>query len=620
MSYTAKDIETLSFRDAIRTRVEMYLGSADNQGILQCVREIITNSIDEAMMGYGKKIIVSLNNDSNLNPIIEVTDYGRGCPFGIREDGTEALEAIYMMPHSGGKFSDKIYQGVAGLNGIGAKGVALSSSVFIVSSVRDGKKATLDIRDGFKASLNILSADPKDHGTTVSFTPSPEVFHLEKIEIDVEEIKEMCNTWSYLNPGLEFEIYDNRGEEQQYWKYSTNRGIIELVENKSNSIIGEVISGEITDGLTVMSLAMAWTKGREQSFIFTNGLMNIEGGTPLTGLKMAITRFIKKQFGEEFDGDTCRTGLVYAISTKMRNPSFANQTKTKITNPELNGIAQKLTTDTLNNFFLRNAKDSKAIIDFLGKERKASIAAEKARAAILDNQKVIQKESKKAAVLAGCLNDCRDHGPKSQLIIVEGKSAGGSLLNARDSQYTAIIPLRGKPINVLKNSIEDALQNEEVQSLMKALGCGYGSCFNIRKLRYGRIVICADADYDGYSIMCLLLVFFYHFYPELVSGGYIYWGRAPLYKVSSGKKVYYAYTDEELAKMPKGDISRMKGLGEATPDDFNKTLFSKDGRYTQFTMKDVENAEYFFEMLLGKEVSGRRDYIFDNVDFEEIEE
>lgn len=335
-NYTANDIETLDFRSAIRKRIEMYMGSADNQGVLQCAREIISNCIDEAIMGFGNKITIEYLGNNRLR----VTDEGRGCPFGVREDGTEALEAIYMTAHSGGKFSDKTYQSVIGANGIGGKGVALSSDEFTVISMRNGQKATLKIKNGFKDSFNLEPTSPSNHGTIVEYVPSQEVYRLEQVKTDFEAIKKMCRDWSYLNKGITFILINTETKEKV--TYLSKNGLLDLIkDNAENPLHSTPIYYYLKEGALEAEVAMMWTKGKEKSLTFTNGLQQAEGGTSLTGVKTAITNFVKKQFKGEFDGEMARTGLVYAVACKIPNPSFANQTKTKINNSELRGLAQR---------------------------------------------------------------------------------------------------------------------------------------------------------------------------------------------------------------------------------------------------------------------------------------
>ena len=385
MNYTAQDIETLSFRDAIRERVAMYMGSADNQGVLQCVREIITNSIDEATMGYGDLIVVELDKDNKVT----VADYARGVPFGEREDGTEAMEAIYTMAHTGGKFNEKIYQNVAGMNGIGSKGVALSSSYFKAVSYRDGKKATLVLKDGIKQSFEIVDDAAHKPGTVVSFIPSPEVYNLEPIKIDFEELKEMCKNWAYLTKGVKFRLINHLTNEKI--EYFSKNGILDFLKDSIKKPIHKTpLYISIKEDEIECEVAMQWAADRKEHwYVFTNGLANAEGGTSLTGVKTAITNFFKKKFKGEFSPEVARSGLFYVVNCKVPNPSFANQTKTKVNNPELRGLAQRATGQMLEEFSRRYVNEFDSIIDLLTKELKAERAAEKARKQVLEASKEI---------------------------------------------------------------------------------------------------------------------------------------------------------------------------------------------------------------------------------------
>ena len=488
MSYTANDIETLDFRAAIRKRIEMYLGSADNQGVLQCAREIISNCIDEAIMGYGSKITIEYLGNNRLR----VSDEGRGCPFGVREDGTEALEAIYMTPHSGGKFSDKTYQSVIGANGIGGKGVALSSDEFVVISTRGGERATLKIKDGFKESFTIEKVDNKLHGTVVEYVPAQEVYRLETIKTDFEAIKAMCKDWSYLNKGISFILHNHETGEKT--TYLSKGGLLDLIkDNADKAIHNNPAYHLIKEDDIECEVALVWTKGREKSFTFTNGLQQTEGGTSLTGVKTAITNFVKKQFKGEFDGDLARAGLVYAVSCKIPHPSFANQTKTKINNGELRGIAQRATGIALDTFMNRRPNDFKAVMDALTMERKAEQAAERARRAVLEKVKEVNNAGKKSMIDVDKLADAENLGENAVLLLVEGKSAGGAMQRVRDPKKYGILKLRGKIINALSNDMDKVLQNEEVTLFLKATGINISN-YKESKFRYGKVAICVDAD------------------------------------------------------------------------------------------------------------------------------
>ena len=492
-NYTANDIQTLDFRTAIRTRIAMYMGSADNQGVLQCVREIITNSIDEATMGYGNKIIVDLYEGNR----IKIADEGRGCPFGKREDGTEALEAIYTMAHSGAKFDNKIFQNVAGMNGIGAKGVALSSDHFQVWSYRDGKSATMWLEKGFKKGYEekVLSKNDPSIGTVVEFIPSQEVYNLEPIKFDFEEIKKMCRDWSYLSKGVSFILHNHITNEKI--TYLSKNGLIDLMKEKSDKMLHKTpLSISINEDGIEAEIVMGWTNNRSEIWhVFTNGLENSEGGTSLTGIKTALTNFFKKKLKGEAHPDVLRKGLFYAVSCKVPNPSFANQTKTKVNNPELRGLCQRATTKMLEEFELRHKDEFEKILELLTKELKAEVAAEKARKQVLEATKDIEKNQKKKVFASDKLKDAEFLGQNSTLLIVEGDSAAGGMAKARDYTKYGILAIRGKILNCLAHPDEKIFQNEEIKLLLSAMNINPNK-YDASKLRYGKIAICTDADSD----------------------------------------------------------------------------------------------------------------------------
>ena len=611
MSYTANDIETLDFRAAIRKRIEMYLGSADNQGVLQCAREIISNCIDEAIMGYGSKITIEYLGNNRLR----VSDEGRGCPFGVREDGTEALEAIYMTPHSGGKFSDKTYQSVIGANGIGGKGVALSSDEFIVVSTRNGERATLKIRNGFKESFTIEKVDSKLHGTVVEYVPAQEVYRLETIKTDFEAIKAMCKDWSYLNKGISFILHNHETKEKT--TYLSKGGLLDLIkDNADKAIHSNPAYHLIKEGDIECEVALVWTKGREKSFTFTNGLQQTEGGTSLTGVKTAITNFVKKQFKGEFDGDLARAGLVYAVSCKIPHPSFANQTKTKINNGELRGIAQRATGIALDTFMNRRPNDFKAVMDALATERKAEQAAERARRAVLEKVKEVNNAGKKGMIDVDKLADAENLGESAVLLLVEGKSAGGAMQRVRDPKKYGILKLRGKIINALSNDMDKVLANEEVTLFLKATGINISN-YRESKFRYGKVAICVDADDDGMHIACLIMALLYKFAPEFLKEGRLYWLHAPLFKVTSGKTAQYFYTVEQVKQSKaKGTQQRFKGLGEMKDEDA-RCMFDSNQWLEQLTWDD--SVAELLEGLMGDDSQPKKDFVFSRINFEEIE-
>ena len=618
-NYTANDIQTLDFRTAIRTRIAMYMGSADNQGVLQCVREIITNSIDEATMGYGNKIIVDLYEGNR----IKIADEGRGCPFGKREDGTEALEAIYTMAHSGAKFNDKIFQNVAGMNGIGAKGVALSSDHFQVWSYRDGKSATMWLEKGFKKGYEekVLSKNDPSTGTVVEFIPSQEVYNLEPIKFDFEEIKKMCRDWSYLSKGVSFILHNHITNEKI--TYLSKNGLIDLMKEKSDKMLHKTpLSISINEDGIEAEIVMGWTNNRSEIWhVFTNGLENSEGGTSLTGIKTALTNFFKKKLKGEAHPDVLRKGLFYAVSCKVPNPSFANQTKTKVNNPELRGLCQRATTKMLEEFELRHKDEFEKILELLTKELKAEVAAEKARKQVLEATKDIEKNQKKKVFASDKLKDAEFLGQNSTLLIVEGDSAAGGMAKARDYTKYGILAIRGKILNCLAHPDEKIFQNEEIKLLLSAMNINPNK-YDASKLRYGKIAICTDADSDGSHIGLLIMAALHYLAPKFIEEGRLCWLRSPLYIVKNGKKESYYFTDEEFNAVRgkvKGEVQRNKGLGALSPEQAHISMFT-DEYQRMDVLEWSPDAIQLLEQLMGEDVEPRRQFVFNEIDFSEVRE
>ena len=618
VEYNAQSIETLSFRDAIRTRVAMYMGSADNMGVLQCLREIITNSIDEATMGFGKKITVELFP----NNLVKISDEGRGCPFGKREDGTEALVAIYTMAHSGAKFNDKVFQNVAGMNGIGAKGVALSSDYFKVVSYRDGKLAKMELRKGIMedyeecAQLN----NGNRTGTVVEFIPSPEVYNLEPIKINFEDVKKMCRDWSYLSKGISFVLADHNTNEKV--TYLSKNGMLDFMKDNADKALHKTpLHVTIAEGGIEAEIVMEWTNSRSEDWhVFTNGLENSEGGTSLTGIKTALTNFFKKKLKGEGSPDVLRKGLFYAVSCKVPNPSFANQTKTKINNPELRGLCQRATTQMLEEFEYRHGDEFQKILELLTKELKAEQAAERARKQVLEAVKDVEKNQKKKVFASDKLKDAEFLGEGSTLLIAEGDSALGGLAQGRDYTRYGIMAIRGKIINALSNPEEKVYENEEIKLLLSAMNIIPGK-YDSKKLRYGRLAICTDADSDGYHIGLLIMAAFAYIAPQFIREGRLCWLRSPLYIVSNGKTESYYFTDEEFNAAKgkiKGEVQRNKGLGSLEPEQARVSMFGEHQRMD--VMEHTEDAMQLLYELMGEDVAPRREFIMESVDFTEIRE
>lgn len=613
--YGIDNIESLSFKEGVRQRISMYLGTDDTDGIYQSFKEIVNNSTDEALMGFGDTIEITVDEKKNE---VSVRDYGRGIPFGIRKNGENVLVSIFSKGHTGGKFNNKIYTTVSGLNGIGSKASCMSARDFIAIVQREDKTATVVFHKG-----DLVSYKEEDKlllgkaGTFIKFIPDKEVFKNMNEPYSYKRVCQEIENIAYLNKGVHF-IIKNLNTNEQVEYYSKN-GIADFIKNKiAKPLMKQPILATAKDETDEVEIAFMWSNDPSQSYVFANGLYCPEGGTPVTGAKTSLTTQMKKLSKKDFDGDLIRKGLVYAINCKVQNPSFANQTKSKINNPNLRTLASQAFKEGLELF--SKTPEFESIVEMLVKVQRAEQAANKAREAALQSNNDIQKALKKKVVCAEKLTDCRYHDERSELMICEGKSAKGALVKARNSDFTACFDLRGKIINALKNPEEKVAANEEVKQLHIALGCGIGNKFNINKLRYGKITLMADMDKDGYDIICLLLSFFYYYYPQLISAGKIYWGVTPLFRVDTKDKTYYAYSDEELAKLPKGEVQRFKGLGEADPDDFEATIFSKDSRRVKITMNDAESAFTYFDTLLGTNIQARKDYIFSHANFETLED
>lgn len=495
MAYDINSIESLSFREGVRKRIQMYLGSDDIEGTYQAFKEILNNSTDEALAGYGKKIEITVNEDENS---IIVRDYGRGVPFGIREDGENVLVSIYTKSHTGGKFNKDAYKNSSGLNGVGGSCVCLSSKDFVVKSYRKGFMATASFEDGLLTSYEESKTNEKD-GTEVFFIPDSEVFSNGEIGFAYERICEDVKDISYLYPGIEFiitGIFD--GEIVDKKTYCAKNGIIDFVKDNNKSPLHKsIITATASDEVDVVEIAFQWGKGKEEGYVFVNGLRVPEGGSPITGAKAAITKTFNNLANAKFDGDRIRDGLFYVINCKVANPSFANQTKSKINNPNLRTLASNAFTEALKKMSTDFPNEFKSIVDLMSKIAKADAAAEKAREAILNHEKDMASARKKKVILSDKLNDARTLGEDSILLVVEGESAGGNMVRGRQASKMnniGILKLRGKCINPYTHNLEEVLNNEEVKLLCQAIGITYGEKLDKKKLRYGKIAICVDAD------------------------------------------------------------------------------------------------------------------------------
>ena len=618
MKYTANDIVSLSAGRAFREKLGMYLSADRQEAINLGLRELIVNVQDEYEVYKPKNPTLKVELNSKTREIT-VTDNMRGIPVGIRDDGMNSLTAAFLIPHSGGKHQEGVYSSAVGINGEGNKIVCHTAKSLYVEVHRDGKIYSQKFEstdDGSAAITEVISKEdkikPQITGTKIIYIPDERVYG--EVFIDLPKLRNMLKEISYFTKGLKI-LLINDGKEETF--YSEN-GLIDGLKNEK--AISEPFSYFYETEDCKVELALQWVPSNGSIKGYANGLYMPDGGAFITGFKSSLTRTFNSLANKNFTGEQIRGVLDGFVSVKVKMGQFSNQAKTALANPEARTATSSAISLALKEFSQRNSQIFNKIVELLSKVERAEKAAERARIAVMESQKTVEKELKKKSILAGKLVDCEKHDETSQLLIVEGKSALGSIVNARDGVYTACFPLRGKIINVLKNTEEDIFNNEEVKELQIALGCGIGDKFNIKKLRYGRICIAADMDMDGYAIVCLVLTFFYKYYPELIRQGKIYWARTPLFSITSGGKTYYAYSEEELAKLPKGKVSRNKGLGELSALEMKDTLFSCKDSYVQFTMEDAAAASYYFNLLLGENVKGRREYIFENIDFEAVEE
>ena len=616
-NYGIEDIKSLDFREGVRTRVQMYLGSDDNEGTYQALKEIINNSTDEAIAGFGKKIEIGISEKENK---IWVQDYGRGVPFGTREDGENVLVSIYSRSHTGGKFEEGAYKNSSGLNGIGAKCVCLSSKHFIVKSFRDGQCAVATFEEGILTSYLECSMPSHPNGTYVEFIPDPKVFKNGDIGYSYDKICQDIRDISYLYTGLTFVVYNSDNAKQK--SYCAKNGIVDFVkDNVSKPLHSHIVTATATDGVDKIEIAFQWGSPREESYVFVNGLRCPEGGSPITGAKTAITRTFNSLSKQDFDGDSIRQNLFYVINCSVAQPSFANQTKSKINNANLRTLASNAFSDALKQMKVKYATEFDTIVEMLKKIAKAEAAAERARRQVLDAVKDIEKNQKKKVFSSDKLKDAEFLGEGSTLLIAEGDSALGGLAQGRDYTKYGIMAIRGKIINCLSNPEEKIFNNEEIKLLLSAMNIVPGK-YNAKNLRYGRLAICSDADSDGYHIGLLIMAALQYLAPNFIKEGRLCWLRSPLYIVTNGKTETYYFTDEEFDKVKnkiKGDIQRNKGLGSLEPEQARRSMFTPEFQRMDVMEWDEDAVSLLYD-LMGEDVEPRRQFIFDKVDFSEVTE
>ena len=626
--YNADSIQVLEGLEAVRKRPGMYIASTSSKGLHHLVWEIVDNSIDEAMAGYATHIEVTIG----LNNIITVKDDGRGIPVDIHpKTGKSTVETIYTVLHAGGKFGGGGYKVSGGLHGVGASVVNALSDYLEVKVYKNGKIYFQRFEQGGapKEPLKVIGeCDPNRTGTTVTFKPDPEIF-TETTIFDYDVLKTRLEELAYLNKGLKIYLIDERVEPNKKEEFCYDGGLVQYVEklNKNKDTINQIIDVTGTENDISIEVAFQYNDGYLSNiYSFVNNIVTPEGGTHEEGVRRALTRIINKyaqnnKFLKEKDvpltGEDVREGLTMIVSCKHPNPQFEGQTKTKLGNSEVRSIADKIFSEQFERFLLENPNEAKMIMDKSLLAARARIAAKKAR-------EITRKPAGlEISSLPGKLADCSSKDPTiSELYLVEGNSAGGSAKDGRDSITQAILPLRGKVLNVEKSRLDKILANNEIISMITAIGTGIGEEFNINKLRYHKIVIMTDADVDGSHIRILLLTFFYRYFKPLIEGGYIYAACPPLYRISHGKTVKYVQTDQEkndyLESIGniKVSIQRNKGLGEMDATELWETTMNKENRtLLQLTVEDAVLADRTLTELMGEDVAPRKVFLEENAKY-----
>ncbi len=630
-SYTADDIQVLEGLEAVRKRPGMYIGSTSGRGLHHLVWEIVDNSIDEALAGFASDIIVTIEKGN----VIRVEDNGRGMPVGIhKKTGVSTVETIFTVLHAGGKFGGGAYKVSGGLHGVGASVVNALSTWLEVNVHQDGKEYIMRFENGGKPveALKVIG-DTDKHGSIVRFKADAAIFQ-ETQEYDFDTLNSRIRQLAFLNRNIRLVLVDERGESERREEYKYEGGIKEYVTylNQNKTLIHEeVVYVEGIENGILAEIAMQYNDGfMPNIYSFCNNINTQEGGTHEDGFRMALTRIINayaRESGaikkdETLAGDDVREGLTAIISVKHPDPQYEGQTKTKLGNSEVRKIISTILGTQLERFFLENPDTAKAIVDKAILASKARLAAKKAR------ELTRRKNALEITSLPGKLADCSSKdASECEIYIVEGDSAGGSAKMGRNSKYQAILPLRGKILNVEKARLQRIFENAEIRSMITAFGCGIGEEMDISKLRYHKIIIMTDADVDGAHICTLLLTFFYRFLREVIEGGYVYIAQPPLFKIAKGNKVTYVYREEERDEVLKeyGDssninIQRYKGLGEMNPEQLWETTMDPSVRMMkQVTIEDAMDADAVFEMLMGEEVEPRRNFIQDNAIYAKLD-
>lgn len=630
--YDASQIQVLEGLEAVRKRPGMYIGSTSSAGLHHLVWEIVDNSIDEALAGFATHIEIEITKENH----IRVTDDGRGIPVDIQEKtGRPAVETVFTVLHAGGKFGGGGYKVSGGLHGVGASVVNALSTDLTVQVFKDGNIYEQSYKRGAVLDdLKIIGTTDK-HGTSVYFVPDPEIFQ-ETTVFEFDKLANRVRELAFLNKGLKLTITDFREEEPVRKSFCYEGGIKSYVEhlNKSKQVLFEepiYVEGE-QDGIQV-EVAMQYTSGYHTNLLsFTNNIHTYEGGTHESGMKTALTRVINdyarrqklmKENEEKLSGEDVREGLTAVISIKHPDPQFEGQTKTKLGNSEARTITDRLFSTHFDKFLMENPQVARKIVE-------KGILASKARLAAKRAREVTRKKSGlEISNLPGKLADCSSNDPTiSELFIVEGDSAGGSAKQGRSRHFQAILPIRGKILNVEKATLDKILANEEIRSLFTAMGTGFGGDFDLSKARYQKLVIMTDADVDGSHIRTLLITLFYRYMRPAVEAGYIYIAQPPLYKLKQGKNEYYIQNDKELEEKlkelpahPKPQLSRYKGLGEMDAEQLWETTMNPENRsMLQVSVEDAAEADQILDILMGDRVEPRREFIESNAKYVNMED